>query len=200
MKTTKKMSSVVKVLLFVFLIGTTNTLLANGENPKLTISKENDKSFAIAFENQKKLDVKITFRDAASVILFKETVKDVKQLSKTFDLKGLPDGKYFLEVENKKSVYNQLITIKNEKLFYNEAGVTTINKPVTYVKEDTLYVSSNIEKNVAVQITIFNNVGEIVHQETSTVQNNLNKKYIFLDGRPNDYKVSVKYNGLTFNL
>ena len=197
---TRKDSTVVKMLLFVLLLGSSNTIFANEKTPEFSISKESDSTFAIGFEYQKEVDVKITIKDAFDFTLFKENIKSVKQLSKTFDFQGLPNGKYVLKVENNMSVYSQTIEIKDSKLFYNEAGVTSINKPVSFVKQDTLYVSGAVENNVNVQITIYNKQGEVVHKETTATKNILNKKYKFIDGRPSDYNVSVTYSDHTFQL
>ncbi|EDM44929.1 hypothetical protein SCB49_02374 [unidentified eubacterium SCB49] len=197
---TKRHSAVVKMLLFVFLIGTSNTLFANGETPNLSVVKENDSTFAIGFEYKEEMDVKITIKDAFDFTLFKEDAKNVKQINKTFDLKGLPDGKYFLEVENKMNVYSQTIEIKNDKIQYTEDGVTKINKPVSFVKNDTLYVSGDLENDVDVQITIHDKLGEVVHKETTSSKSILNKRFKFIDGRPTDYNVSVTYSDRTFKL
>ena len=129
---TKKIKSVIKVLLLVLLTVSGNILLANEEKANLTITKGNDKSFAISFDYQEEIDVIITFKDAFSVTLFKEDVKGIKNLSKTFDLNNLPDGVYFLEIENEMSIFSQMIEIKNDKMNYNEAGEYSINKPKSY--------------------------------------------------------------------
>lgn len=200
MLTIKNMKTIAKLIIVVFLIGSTNTIFANGARTELKIIKENNKAFSIKFEYNKEIDVKVTFKDAREVTLFKEQLKNVKKVYKTFDISNLPNGKYSVVVEDNKTIYSQLIEIKNHKLFYNAEDVTTTNKPVKYVNQDVLYISSVLEKGVDVQITIYNDLDEIVHKETSTTQNNLNKKFKFLDGHPNDYKVVVRYNEITFNL
>lgn len=197
---TKKIKSVIKVLLLVLLTVSGNILLANEEKANLTITKGNDKSFAISFDYQEEIDVIITFKDAFSVTLFKEDVKGIKNLSKTFDLNNLPDGVYFLEIENEMSIFSQMIEIKNDKMNYNEAGEYSINKPKSYVKEDSLYLSSQFSNETDVEVTIYNKLGEVVYDELLKNQKNLDKTFKFIEGQPNDYTISVRYNGRTFNL
>lgn len=197
---TKKIKSVIKVLLLVLLTVSGNILLANEEKANLTITKGNDKSFAISFDYQEEIDVIITFKDAFSVTLFKEDVKGIKNLSKTFDLNNLPDGVYFLEIENEMSIFSQMIEIKNDKMNYSEAGEYSINKPKSYVKEDSLYLSSQFSNETDVEVTIYNKLGEVVYDELLKNQKNLDKTFKFIEGQPKDYTVSVRYNGRTFNL
>ena len=194
----KKMNTLVRVLLLVLMTASSNSLLANGEKTNFTFTKGNNRSFAISFNNPTEVDVKISFKDKNLYTLFKEDYKNITQVSKTFDLKNLPNGIYFVELENEKSIYSQQIEIKNDEIIYNKSDEYTINKPSSYIKDGILYLSTKLSNKEDVEITIFNKSGEIVFEEVIENQNNLKKSFKFLEGRPNDYTITVHYNNRTF--
>lgn len=197
---TKKRNTLVKIVLFVLLIATGNIAFAYGENPYLKTSKEIEKSLVISFDYKTEKDIQITFRDAKAITLFKESVQGVKHLSKTFDLRSLPDGTYFLEIEDEIKIFSQCLEIKNEKVLYNKAGEQSLIKPTTYIKGDKLYLSCMLQNETDVEIVIYDKSGEKVYIENLEKQISLEKTFQFVDGRPSDYAISIRYNDRKFDL
>ncbi len=197
---TKKMNSLLKVILFVIITVTGNTLFANENNSSIKISKGNDKTLAISFDYPNEIDIKITIKDYNFITLFKEDVKGIRNSTKTFDLKNLPNGIYFLEIEDEKSIFSKTIEIKNNMLYYNTTNDQKVNKPIPYINGDKLYVTSFFSEELDVDIVIYNKSGQAVYEETLEKQNSFNKIFKFIEGHPNDYTVSVQYKNRTFKL
>jgi hypothetical protein len=195
----KKMTSIVKVALLVMLTTAGSTLFANDENnPGVEISKGYEKSFIVSFKYALAKDFKITLRDDAYNTLFKEEVTEVTRLAKNFNLTNLPDGTYFLEVEDATSIFNQMIEIKNDKVLFEKAVAFTVFKPIFKTVGNKIYISALLLNETNVKINIYNIDGDQVYEETIENQTNLEKIFKFVDERPEDYTLVVTYNDRSF--
>ena len=86
------------ILLLAILISQTG--FSTEDKASLKIRKSAQKSIIVQLDQPTKKDFKITLKDQQSVVLLEEEVVQSKHFAKNYNLKNLPDGDYFLEIED----------------------------------------------------------------------------------------------------
>ena len=194
-----KLKSLVKVVaLFVMLTTAGTALFATDVNPGIVVTKGNQKSFALHLNYQTERSFKIALKDAASTTLFKENVKQAKAFAKNFDLKNLPDGTYFLQIEDQQSIHTQAIEVHGNTLTIDKSGEEKIFKPVVYKKNQKVYLTALLLDGADVEISVRDDNGDLVYREMIENQVSIEKVFSFAGQNPEDFNISVRYKNYAF--
>ncbi|MBR9845113.1 MAG: hypothetical protein GYB35_02910 [Algicola sp.] len=166
MKTLKKMTLVVILLI---------TTLSYAEKKEKNKANTYSKSIMVEFVNARK-GQKLFVKDEFGIILHSETVKSSGDLSKSFDLKQLKDGKYTVELEKEYEIIIKPFEIKNDVLTFIQDKETKIFKPLVRHKKDRLLVSQLTFASEPVKVEIFYE-GELIYSETIEDEKTVHRIY-----------------------
>lgn len=187
------MKKVVRSIAVVALMFVVATGLA--KEPKLSLTPNVEKS--LNFEMDKTSEQTfVSIVDTNGVIIYTEEIAVANIYSKKFNLKNLPEGSYFLKVEDalKETVFAFVIDDSEIKLMERKENV----KPVFRKKDGRVFLNLlNLEKEV-VKIKVFDSDGRIVFQETITDEMLIEKVFNFEDAFKDNYTVIVKNKKNTY--
>lgn len=109
----KWMVSSVFVTLFI-LMG--NLASANLIDEAIKLEKRTDKMFSLSVSLEEAVDFRIKMRDAYNYELHKEILRGTKSYKKAYDMRQLPSGEYFLEIEDEQKIYEWTILIEDQNM------------------------------------------------------------------------------------
>jgi phage anti-repressor protein len=193
------LKSLVKVIaLFAMVAFSGTTLLATEINPVINLRKGIEKSFALYMDYESPKDFEITLKDKASQVLFRENVENSKQFAKQFNLEKLPDGIYFLTIEDNQTIYTRVIEVSENTLSIDEAKETKIFKPVVFQKGDKVFISAMLLEDSNAKITVYNKSNEVIFSEKIKNQTKIEKIFTFAEQNPEDHSIAIHYKGHSF--
>ncbi|MFK7813925.1 MAG: hypothetical protein AB8B59_15625 [Maribacter sp.] len=187
------MKKVVRSIAVVALMFFTVTGLAN--EPKLSLTPNTEKSlnFEMDLTSEKTL---VSILDNDGVIIYTESVQGKDIYSKKFDLNNLPQGGYFLKVEEtmKETIFS--FAVVESKIVISEKTENT--KPVFRKKEGRVFVNLlNLEKE-EVRIKIVDSEFRIVFEEEISNEVLIEKVFNFEDAFKDSYTVIVQNANSTY--
>lgn len=147
--------------------------------------------------NHVKKGHQLSIKDEKGVTLHSENIKKQGKLVKTFDFSELENGNYTLELDKDFEIVIQSVTIKNNKVTFNEAADKIIFKPFIRNKENKLMITRNNFDKKPLEIDIYYN-GEIIYSETANSDVILNRVYRLNKEIKGDYLVIVRNNGRNY--
>lgn len=181
------MKKIVRSIAVVALMFVVATGLA--KEPKLSLTPNVEKS--LNFEMDKTSEQTfVSIVDTNGVIIYTEEIAVANIYSKKFNLKNLPEGSYFLKVEDalKEMVFAFVIDDSEIKIMERKENA----KPVFRKKDGRVFLNLlNLEKEV-IKIKVFDSDGRIVFQETITDEILIEKVFNFEDAFKDNYTVIVK--------
>ena len=167
----------------------------SAKDTKLNITANAEKSVTIEMDMQSAKQY-LSIVDKDGVTFYTENIENANAYSKKFDLQNLPDGNYFLKVENdlKETVFAISISESKISIINRKENV----KPIFRKDGKKVYLNLlNLEKK-DVRITIFDSDSRIVFNETVTDTALIEKAFNFEKAFEDRYTVVVKNNEDTF--
>ncbi|TWO33903.1 hypothetical protein E1J38_003775 [Seonamhaeicola sediminis] len=153
------------------------------------------KRTSLTFKNVKEGN-SLTIKDANGLTLYKELIKKSGVYSKGFDLRALPDGIYFFELEKDVEIKTIPFSVSHNKVTFNKESETLYNKPIVVVKKDMLYITKIDSNYEPFTISLFGkNSGELLYTETVTNTCVIEKVYKLKAG---NYKLVLNSNNKYF--
>ncbi|MEP3208795.1 MAG: T9SS type A sorting domain-containing protein [Maribacter sp.] len=181
------MKKVVRSIAVVALMFVAATGLA--KEPKLSVNPSQEKSLNFEMDTTSE-ETFVRVVDMNGVIIYKEKVETVNSYSKKFNLKNLPEGSYFLEVEDALKETTFEFTVDDSTIRIDKRKENA--KPVFRKKEGKVYLNLlNLEKEV-VKIKVLDSENRIVFQETIADEMLVEKVFNFEDAFEDNYVVVVQ--------
>jgi len=165
------------------------------KEPKLSLSPNQEKSLNFEMDTITE-ETLVSIVDTNGDIIYTEKIVPGSIYSKKFDLKNLPQGSYFLEVEGplKEIIFG--FSVDESKI--DITGRTENPKPVFRKKEGRVFLNLlNLEKET-VKIKVLDSDDRIVFQETISDEMLIEKVFNFQDAFKDDYLVVVQNKKDTF--
>lgn len=140
---------------------------------------------------------KVQLRDVRGKVLHSEMLLNKERVTKKFDLNALPDGKYFLEVENEA----QFVTIPMEitengtEVIRNDEVV--INKPVLRQNGELIDIILPEEDTAGLKVVIFDNKSHMIYKESLEGSQTL-RRYNLSQLEKGDYLFRISQGGRKF--
>ncbi|MEM6721318.1 MAG: hypothetical protein AAF611_18465 [Bacteroidota bacterium] len=103
----------------------------------LDIHKE---STILTFNNVKK-GHQLVIKDANLLVVYKESIQQNGTYSKGFDLTGLPDGDYYVELDKDIQIVMIPFTVASSVVTFDKENETVIYKPSVRVEDNHVFVS-----------------------------------------------------------
>ncbi len=181
------MKKIVRSIAVVVLMFVAATGLA--KEPKLSLTPNVKKSLDFEMDITSCQTI-VSIVDLAGEIIFTEKIATGISYAKKFDLKNLPGGSYFLEVDNslKETIFEFLIEDSKIKIAERKENV----KPIFRKNEGRVFVNFlNLEKE-AVEIKVLDSESRLVFEETISGEMLIEKVFNFETALKDDYTVVIK--------
>jgi hypothetical protein len=162
----------------------------------LDLIKEEGKTVSFSLKEIKKVDLSIY--DSNDGLIYQEKVTSEDDIKRTYDLKALPNGIYFLKAESDLKILKYKIEVVGNKAKLSTEAISEIYKPVFVNKNGIVTVNIlNLEK-AAVSVTIYNSDETEVYNETLSADSYIGKTFDLTSAQNGAYTFEITYNGKTF--
>ena len=169
------MKSFFKISLIVFSVLSASIAQADDMELLVKVAKENSKWVSFITSDSQKIN--LTLSTSAEEVIFEENTKTVSNRFKTYDLSALPQGMYTLKMESPTKITTYQINITGENALLSQPVVTEIKKPIFVKKENILTLDLNGTCDGEVEVLIYNEYNEKLHEDIYRNENKVTKKY-----------------------
>jgi hypothetical protein len=140
----------------------------------------------------------LAIKDLNGYVFYSESIQKASDsFSKSFDLTTLPNGDYKIEVEGSVKITTYPISIENNKIVTTNVQKTETFKPSLVERGDKVYVSKFNPENNPLEVSIYNERGELVYEETLEGQLELGRIYNFSKAQ-GTYTLAMHTNDKTY--
>lgn len=169
----------------------------SGSTPYIKLKSYDAKKFSLLVRSFTST-TKITLKDKDGYELYSEQVNVNEGYGKNFDLRSLPNGKYFLELELHEEIIVNSLLILDGELKINPENQTVITKPYIRQVGNSVDVAM-LADNAKLQLSILNTTREVIYEDTFIrSENNAGKRYNMSHLRPGYYTVLVNIDGRNY--
>jgi flagellar hook assembly protein FlgD len=190
----KNMKKLVKSITVVALLFVVATGMAKEAKLSLTPNAEKSLDFKMDITSEETI---ISIVDTEGIIIFSEKVVGTKVYSKKFDLKNLPQGRYFLEVEDsvKETSFSFLVGDVAIEIIEKIEQV----KPVFKQKEGRVFMNFLNLDEQEVKIKVLDGEGHVVFAESISNEQVIEKVFNFESAFASSYTLFVKKDSDTYS-
>jgi hypothetical protein len=162
----------------------------------LDVKKEQGKMVTFALNQIEKIDLSIY--DADDKLIHSENVDSKKDIKRTYDLKALPEGTYFLQAESDSKILRYEISVVGETASLSGDAVSEVYKPVFAVKKGLVWVNIlNLDES-PVNIKIYDNEYNEIYNSASLMSQTVTKVFDINNFQNEEYTFVVTDNDKTF--
>ncbi|WP_281337013.1 T9SS type A sorting domain-containing protein [Flavobacterium eburneipallidum] len=166
--------------------GTVDSALSVKEKKVTFVSNEMDK-------------VDLSIYDSEGKLLHSEMVDAKKNPARTFDLKALPEGTYFLETETDVKVSRYKISVLEKTASLSTTVVSEIYKPAFVNKKGLIMVSIlNLDKS-PVNIKIYDKANNEVYDSDVLMEQDVKKVFDINNLLDEEYTFVMSYKDKTYS-
>ncbi|UII28122.1 hypothetical protein LVD15_06760 [Fulvivirga maritima] len=193
------MKQLIKNSLLVILFSTSLLSFAFGASPYVKVKRYDAKKFVVIVKSANPTDLQISLRDRNDYELYSERHADVKDgYAKKFDVADLPDGNYFLEIENAQKIDVYSLEIAQGELSIENENRVAIFKPQVFQKGNQVDIAMLKYLNVPMKFSILNNTNDIIYEDTLADSQSVNKRYDMSKLDPGIYTLKFNLAGRLF--
>jgi len=162
----------------------------------LNVLKEKGKTVSFTLNDIKKVD--LSLYDANETLLHSEKLTAKGTINRTYDLKDLPDGTYFLEAETATKLARYKITLIGKIALMEKTASSEVFKPILNKKDGFVVMSIlNLEK-APVQVRIYDEDNQEVYIVNGLTDLFVNTKFDLNHKPAQKYTFVFNYNGRQF--
>ena len=152
----------------------------------------NGKKVKVEFIAVKKGQI-LSIKNANSVIMYSDVIEMAGNYARTFDLTGLENGKYKIELEKNFETIIKPFLVKNRLVTFLPEENKTIFKPVIRIEDNLLLISKISLENQPVKITLYYK-GDVIYTENTRDGKILNRVFRLLKNKKGNYTVAISAN------
>lgn len=164
-----------KISLAVVALLTASVAHADDMEILVKVAKENSKWVSFITNDTQAID--LTLYSASDEIIFEQRVKTVKNKFSTYDLTALPEGDYTFKMESNLKVTTYQIKITNQNAFVSAPSIVEIKRPILTKEKDIVTLNLNSACDGEVEIAIYNEYNEKLHDDTFADKSKMIKKF-----------------------
>ena len=123
------MKTVIKKIMVVVMVTMTIASYASVVKPLVKVKSIGDKTFALIIHGLSG-EVQISLKDQNGFILHSENHRDLLNYAEKYNLDALPEGRYYLEVEEKVKINVFPLSITAKDMSFDKTGKVNVFKPV----------------------------------------------------------------------
>ena len=135
----------------------------------------------------------LSIRNANSIIMYSDVLEMAGNYARTFDLTGLENGKYKIELEKNFETIIKPFLVKNRLVTFLPEENKTIFKPVIRTQNNLLLISKISLENQPVKITLYYK-GDVIYTENTRDGKILNRVFRLLKNKKGNYTVAISAN------
>lgn len=169
------MKSFFKISLVVLAVLSASIAQADDMELLVKVAKENSKWVSFVTNDSQQID--LTLSTSNEEVIFEERTKTVSNRFKTYDLSSLPNGTYVLKMESATKVTTYQINITEENALLSQPTVLEVKKPKFAIENNMLTLDLNGACAGQVEVLIYNEYNEKLHEDVYTSQNHVTRKY-----------------------
>ncbi|WP_421940821.1 hypothetical protein [Pedobacter sp.] len=169
---------------------------ANDVDFSLKVKNEKEKTIRI-FINQPK-EVEVFIYSADDEILMEDKISASKELTKTYDLNALPDGKYRVKVEMGSQVAIYEVTIANQMAVLSAPTIKQILKPELKVEDDFITLNLDNAAKGPIEVQVLDEHNDQVYLETFKDKPSLFRKFNISQSSCSAYTFIIKQDKQVF--
>lgn len=139
------------------------------------VAKENNKW--VSFITNESQNIDLTLYSATDEVLYEQRLKTVSNKFKTYDLSALPVGLYTLKMESPLKTVTYQINITADSAIVAFPVVKLFKKPSLAKENDVVTLNLNGVAEGEVQVDIYNEFNEKLHEDVYTNEAKVIKKY-----------------------
>ena len=183
------MKTIIKKYLVTFTILVSLANYATENNISTPIDGKKVKVEFIAVRKGQVLSIK----NANSIIMYSDVLEMAGNYARTFDLTGLENGKYKIELEKNFETIIKPFLVKNRLVTFLPEENKTIFKPVIRIEDNLLLISKISLENQPVKITLYYK-GDVIYTENTRDGKILNRVFRLLKNKKGNYTVAISAN------
>lgn len=165
-------------------------------NIQVVHPENGNKSIAIQIPYSDTPKVKVKLEDAEGVTLYSTRTKEDQSFSKLLNVNDLPNGMYYITVEDNYKITKQPFRIELDKVVVDEYKTETLQKPMFQHNPYRDLVSLNVATEGDIEVVIQNEYGEQLLKTDST--NGFEKIFNLKRLENGTYTFVTRYGGKTF--
>lgn len=169
---------------------------ANDVDFSLKVKNEKEKTIRI-FINQPK-EVEVFIYSADDEILMEDKINASRELTKTYDLNALPDGKYRVKVEMGSQVAIYEVTIANQMAVLSAPTIKQILKPELKVEDDFITLNLDNAAKGPIEVQVLDEYNDQVYLETFKDKPSLFRKFNISQSSCSAYTFIIKQDKQVF--
>ena len=163
----------------------------------LSVKKEQGKRVTFVLNSIDKVNLSIY--DAEEKLIFTEKTESPKGLYRTYDLRALPDGTYFLEAESNNKIANYEILVLGNTAVLSANAISEVYKPSFVNKKGLVWVTVlNMDKS-PVNIKVYDKANNEVYDSDVMVDQNVKKVFDITKIKDEEYTFVMTYKNKSFS-
>jgi len=135
----------------------------------------------------------LSIKNANSVIMYSGVIEMAGNYARTFDLTGLENGKYRIELEKNFETIIKPFLVENRLVTFLPEENKTFFKPVIRIEDNLLLISKISLENQPVKITLYYK-GDVIYTENTKDAKILNRVFRLLKNKEGNYTVAISTN------
>jgi hypothetical protein len=173
------------------------TMNVHASDIDFSLGVKNEKGRIITFvlNDAKKLDLSIY--DANNRLIHSEKVTS-ENVIRTYDLKDLPDGIYYLEAESELKISRYKISVVGKSALLSETSISDVYKPVFEEKDGLLTVSILNNTKSKAYIKIYDHEDNEVYDSGMLKDERISKKFDVTNVVSEGYTFIISYDNRAF--
>lgn len=191
------MKKILKFSLVLVVVLTTMNVHAGDLDFTLEVKKEQGKMVTFALDKMNKID--LSLYDAEGKIIHSEKVDSQKSISRTYDLKALPEGTYFLDAESDMKISRYEISVVGETASLSTNAISEVYKPTFVNKKGLIWVGLlNLDKS-PVNIKVFDKDNNEVYDSDVILDLDVKKAFDINNIRDEEYTFVMTHKDKTYS-
>ena len=170
-----------------------------GTTPYIKVRSYDLKKFYVMVNNEFSMQVNVVLKDVSSNQVFSETANGKSSYLKGFDVGGLPDGQYMLEVQSAEVLENYSLRIGEGKLLIESGLRLVIQTPNITQDGNRVDVAMLKQIDTPYTISICNKRNAIIFEDTLAATGSLVKRYDMSKLDPGAYTMRIAMAGTTYS-
>ncbi|WP_304197710.1 hypothetical protein [Flavobacterium alvei] len=162
----------------------------------LGVKKEEGRIITIVLNDAKKMDLSIY--DVKNRLIHSENVASQKVINRTYDLKDLPEGTYYLEAESELKISRYKISVVGSTAVLSETAISDIYKPVFIEKDGLLTVSFINSQKSSATIKIYDHEDNEVYDSGLLKDQKVSKSFDLSNIKSDGYTFVINYDDKSF--
>lgn len=188
-----------KILRFgLMLVVALTTMNVQAGTVDFTLDVKNEQKKMVTFASNKINKMNISIYDADDKLIHSESVNSKNDFNRTYDLKALPEGTYFLETESDSKISRYEISVDGAKASLSSEAISEVYKPTFYNKKGLVWVNLINPDESPVTIKIYDNEYNEVYESALLVGQNVTQIFDFYNFQNEAYTIVVTDNEKTF--